>query len=75
MSALQDNDAEAMRQALDRVGLAYRPEDMGVTWDDVAAALRHAPAYADNAGLWHTVLAERPITDDYIDRMRNWLRR
>jgi glycerol dehydrogenase-like iron-containing ADH family enzyme len=73
MSALQENDPEGIRKAIDRVGVRYRPEDMGITWDDVAHALRQLPEYVERAGLWYTVASDRPITEDFIDRMREWL--
>ena len=50
----------------DRIGVRYRPEDMGVTWDDVAKALRTLPAFVERAGLWYTVASARPITDAWI---------
>ena len=46
---------------------------MGITWDDVARALRSLPQFIDQAGLWYTVASERPITEEYIERMRSWL--
>jgi glycerol dehydrogenase-like iron-containing ADH family enzyme len=73
MSALQENDPERIRAAIDRVGVRYRPEDMSVTWDQVAQALRELPAYVERAGLWYTVASERPITEGFISRMRTWL--
>ena len=44
-SILQDNEPEAMLAALVRAGVDIRPEAMGVTWDDVAEALRTLPAF------------------------------
>lgn len=73
MSALQENDPEGIRKAIDRVGVGYRPEDMGVTWDDVARALRQLPEYVQRAGLWYTVASDRPITEKFIDYTREWL--
>ena len=46
---------------------------MGVTWDQVAEALRTLKPFVKQAGLWYTVASERPITEDWIDRMRSWL--
>jgi glycerol dehydrogenase-like iron-containing ADH family enzyme len=43
MSALQDNTPEEIRNVIDTIGIAYRPGDMGITWDDVAAALKRLP--------------------------------
>lgn len=73
MSALQDNEFMRMKTAADRVGLRYRPEDMGVTWDDVTTALHNMPAYIKKAGLWYTVACERGITDDFVLNVRNLL--
>jgi glycerol-1-phosphate dehydrogenase [NAD(P)+] len=73
MSALQDNRPDEMRTALDRVGVPYQPEQMGVTWDDVTAALRGMRRYVGEAGLWYTIAAHTDISDDYLRRMRAWL--
>jgi glycerol-1-phosphate dehydrogenase [NAD(P)+] len=74
MSALQDNRPEWIRGVVERVGVPYRPEQMGVTWDELAEALRILPEHVKRAGLWYTVASERPITDEFIARMRDWLR-
>jgi glycerol dehydrogenase-like iron-containing ADH family enzyme len=73
MSALQENRADEMKAVADRIGVPYHPEQMGVTWDEVASALRSLPAFVLDAGLFATVATERPITEDYIARMRDWL--
>jgi glycerol-1-phosphate dehydrogenase [NAD(P)+] len=73
MSALQDNRPDEMRTALDRVGVPYQPEQMGVSWDDVTAALRGMRRYVGEAGLWYTIAAHTDISDDYLSRMRAWL--
>ena len=73
MSALQENRPEWIREVIERIGVPYHPEEMGVTWDDVARALRSLPEFIDQAGLWYTVASERPITEEYIERMRSWL--
>jgi glycerol dehydrogenase-like iron-containing ADH family enzyme len=73
MSALQDNRAEWIKEVIDRIGVAYRPEQMGITWDQVAEALRILPQVVERAGLWYTVASERPVTEAYIARMREWL--
>jgi hypothetical protein len=73
MSALQDNRPDWIKEVVERVGVPYRPEQMGVTWDQVAEALRILPDFVERAGLWYTVASERPITEPYIERMRAWL--
>ena len=73
MSALQDNRPGWIKEVIERIGVPYHPEEMGITWEDVAKALRGLPQFIEQAGLWYTVASERPITEEYIDRMRSWL--
>jgi glycerol dehydrogenase-like iron-containing ADH family enzyme len=73
MSALQDNRAEWIKEVIDRIGVPYHPEQMGVTWDQVAEAMRRLPDAVSRGGLWYTVASERPVTEEFIARMREWL--
>ena len=73
MSALQENRAEWIRSVIDRIGVPWRPEQMGVTGGQVEQALRTLPAYVERAGLWYTVASDRPVTEEFIARMRAWL--
>jgi len=73
MSDLQENEPDRIKAIADRIGVKYRPPEMGVTWDDVAEALRTLKTFVERAGLWYTVASERPITEDWIARMRDWL--
>lgn len=69
-SLMQDNQAEEMLAAIRRVGVDIRPESMGVTWDEVAEALKQMPAYVEQAGLWYTVASDRPVDDELIAQVR-----
>jgi len=73
MSDLQGNDPEVIKTVADRIGVKYRPSEMGVTWDELAEALRTLEVSVERAGLWYTVASERPVTDDWIGRMRDWI--
>lgn len=73
MSALQDNRPGWIKEVIERIGVPYHPEEMGISWEDVAKALRSLPQFIEQAGLWYTVASERPITKEYMDRMRAWL--
>jgi glycerol-1-phosphate dehydrogenase [NAD(P)+] len=73
MSELQGNRPEWIKEVIDRIGVPYRPEQMGITWDQVADALRILPQHVERAGLWYTVASERPVTEAYIARVRSWL--
>jgi len=69
-SALQRNHADAILEAIHRVGVDIRPEAMGVTWDDVAEAMRKMAWYVEQAGLWYTIASEHHVTEDFIKTVR-----
>jgi glycerol dehydrogenase-like iron-containing ADH family enzyme len=69
-STLQENEAEKMLAAIHRVGVDIRPEAMGLTWDDVAEAMRRLAWYVEQAGLWYTIASAKPITEDFIEGTR-----
>ncbi|MEI7744193.1 MAG: iron-containing alcohol dehydrogenase [Chloroflexota bacterium] len=73
MSWLQGNRAEWIKEVIERIGVPYRPEQMGITWDQVAAALRILPEHVERAGLWYTVASDHPVTEDEIAAIRSWL--
>lgn len=75
MSHLQDNEPDRIREVADRIGVRYRPEEMGVTWHDVAAALRALPETVRLGDLWYTVASQRAITETWIAEVRDWLDR
>lgn len=70
VSALQDNKADEMLAAIHRLGIDIRPEAMGVTWDDVAESMRRMRSYATEQGLWYSVVHDKEVTEDFIQRIR-----
>ena len=69
-ATLQDNQPELVLGALLRAGVDVRPEQMGVTWEEAAEAMRTLAAYSRQAGLWYTAAHERPIDDEFIAGIR-----
>ena len=65
-SILHDEGADEMLAALHRVGVDIRPEAMGVTWDDAAAAMRSLHGFVREAGLWYSIADVRPIDEATI---------
>jgi hypothetical protein len=35
--------------------------------------MRRLPEAVERGGLWYTVASERPVTEEFITRMRDWL--
>ncbi len=69
-SVLHGVGADKMVGALARAGVDIRPEAMGVTWDDAAAAMQTLPNFVRSAGLWHSIADERPIDDAVVADVR-----
>jgi glycerol dehydrogenase-like iron-containing ADH family enzyme len=72
-AALQGNEPDMVLDALHRVGVDIRPEAMGVTWDDVAEAMRTLGWYVRFAGLWFSVADHVPVSDEFLARARERL--
>ena len=68
---MQENEAEAMLEAIHRAGVDIRPEAMGVTWDDVAQVLHGLRTYVEQAGLWYTIANEVRVSDDLLRQIRS----
>lgn len=73
MSALQDNEPEEIRSVIDRIGIPYRPSDMGITWADVASALKRLPQTVEDGKLWYTIASDHLVSDAFIDAVREWV--
>ncbi|HSI92372.1 MAG TPA: iron-containing alcohol dehydrogenase [Jiangellaceae bacterium] len=69
-SLLQENEPEAMLEALARAGVDIRPEAMGVSWLDVEEALRNLGTYVRAAGLWFTIADVRAADADLLSYAR-----
>ena len=57
--------------AIHKAGVDIRPEAMGVTWDEVAEAMRRMRSYATEQGLWYSVVHDKLVTEDFIAELRN----
>ena len=67
MSALQGNGPDHARDIVERAGVRHRPEDLGISWEEIEAALRELPAFVAREGLWYSiasdlVVGERELT-------------
>jgi hypothetical protein len=71
---LQNHDPEFIKGKLDEIGVAYQPEDMGITWEQVRDGLKHMRDYWQQSGnLWYTIATETEITDEYLDEVQAWI--
>jgi glycerol dehydrogenase-like iron-containing ADH family enzyme len=72
-SAMQGNDPDGIRAVVDRIGIPYTPERMGVTWDDVRAACSRLDEVIHASGLWYTIASARRVTPVLFDALRGWI--
>jgi glycerol dehydrogenase-like iron-containing ADH family enzyme len=55
MSALQGNRPELAREIVQRAGVRHTPEELGITWAEIEAALRELPDFVRREKLWYSV--------------------
>ena len=55
-SAMGGNDPDGILDLIHRAGVEIRPEGMGITWDDVFAAIKYEKEFLESNGYWYTVV-------------------
>ena len=66
MSQLQNNRFEWIRELMDRVGLAYHPNGMGIKKEELTLSLLNLKNYVhEKPGLWYTVIDDSDITGEW----------
>lgn len=69
MSELQRNDPARVRAIAEAAGIAWRPADLGLGPDDVAATLRRLPGYVRATGLPWSVIDEAVLDEATVTRL------
>jgi len=70
MSALQGNRPELAREIVGRAGVRHRPEDLGITWDEIDAALRALPEFVARENHWYSIANDMVVTDEVLATAR-----
>ena len=70
-AAMQNNKPDWILDLIHRAGVEIRPEGMGLSWDEVFAALKYEREYVEHAGLWYTVANDFVVDDDFCDMIKN----
>jgi glycerol dehydrogenase-like iron-containing ADH family enzyme len=74
MSYLQGNNPDFIKLKLDEMGVAYKPEDMDITWAEVDEGLKHMRDYWKQSGnLWYTIATDTKISDEYLADVKRWI--
>lgn len=69
-SLMQGNDADGILDLIYRAGVDIRPENMGLSWDEVFAALKFEREYVVQAGLWFTIANDFVVDDVFCNTVK-----
>lgn len=69
-SLMSGNDPDGILELIHKAGVEIRPEAMGITWDDVFAALKYESEYVRKAGLWYTVAHDFKVDDAFCQKVK-----
>jgi glycerol dehydrogenase-like iron-containing ADH family enzyme len=67
---MQNNKPDWILELIHRAGVEIRPEGMGLSWEDVFAALRYEKEYIEKAGLWYTVINDFVVDDAFCNLVK-----
>ncbi len=70
-SLMQNNEAERMLALIHKAGVDIRPEAMGLTWDDVFAALKFEKEYVELSKMWYTVANDFVVDDAFCEKVKD----
>ena len=69
MANLQDNDPGWLANAYERTGILWQPQDIHLTRDEFVRTLATLNWYQGNFGRRYSVLNQRTVDQDFIERM------
>ncbi|RJP15311.1 MAG: iron-containing alcohol dehydrogenase [Candidatus Abyssobacteria bacterium SURF_5] len=69
MARLQNNKADWLKGLVDRLGVLYRPSDIGLEARELPEILAALPAYCRDEGLPRTIITEREFSPAIIDSL------
>lgn len=69
MATLQENEPESIKKLIEKLGVRWRPEQIGLTPEELIFSLTSAREYAESAGLAYSVLNARPVTPDSANKI------
>lgn len=69
-SAMGGNDPDGILDLIHRAGVEIRPEGMGITWDDVFAAIKYEKEFLESNGYWYTVVNDFEVTEEFCQMIK-----
>ncbi len=65
------NDPDGILDIIHRAGVEIRPEGMGITWDDVFAAIKYEKEFLESHGYWYTIVNDFQVTDEFCQMIKD----
>lgn len=69
-ASMQNNNPDGILDIIHRAGVEIRPEGMGITWDDVFAAIKYEKEFLESNGYWYTVANDFVVTDEFCQMIK-----
>jgi glycerol-1-phosphate dehydrogenase [NAD(P)+] len=69
IAALQENDAAWVQDTLEKCGVVYQPQDLGITRDEFETILRSLNAYSKKHGRRYTILDHTAISEAFVQQV------
>ena len=70
-SEMGGNNPDEILDIIHRAGVEIRPEGMGITWDDVFAAIKYEKEFLESHGYWYTVVNDFEVTDEFCQMIKD----
>ena len=68
---MADNDPDGILDLIYRAGVEIRPEAMGITWDDVFAAIKYEKGFLESHDYWYTIVNDFKVTDEFCRMIKD----
>ena len=68
---MQNNKPDWMLELIHRAGVDIRPEAMGLSWDEVFAALKYQREFVVKAGYWYTLANDFIVDDKFCNLVKD----
>lgn len=71
MSTVQRNRPKIPQAIIRAAGTRHQLDELGLTWDEVAATVHRLPAFAADGGYWDSAAQRMVVTDELLAELRS----
>ena len=70
-SCMGNNHPDWILDIIHKAGVEIRPEGMGITWEDVFAAIKYEKEFLESHDYWYTVVNDFEVTDEFCQMVKD----